>query len=172
MFCILALKEIKLVAAGKLFQTFAILCCKNSFWELYHNVRALIYKGVLVTLLSRETKKLLLTSNKPNSTLYVVIRSARRRHSSRLFKSSSDDLSEYDSVSKPGICFVNCLWTDSSLSIKPICVGDQMLDAYSSIAFLSCPLSLSRILTETIMCWTTFHFLMIFYSADCWQREI
>jgi len=38
MFCILALKEIKLVksvsAAGKLFQTFAILCGKNCFWEL------------------------------------------------------------------------------------------------------------------------------------------
>jgi len=59
----------------------------------------------------RKTKKLLglLTSNKPNITLYVVIRSARRRRSSRLSKSSGDNLSEYDSDSKPGIRFVNRL---------------------------------------------------------------
>ena len=134
MFWILALKEIKLVnsvsAAGKLFQTFAILCGKNCFWELLSQCPSIT---LLVTLLSRKTKKLLLTSNKPNITLYVVIRSARRRRSSRFSKSSSDDLSEYDSVSNPGIRSVNRLWTDSSLSIKPICVGDQMLDAYSSI---------------------------------------
>ena len=53
------------------------------------------------------------------------MRSARRRRSSRLSKSSSDNLSEYDSDSKPGIRFVNRLWTDSSLSIKPICVSRQ-----------------------------------------------
>jgi len=56
-----------------------------------------------------------------------MIRSACRR----LYKSNKDNLSEYESVSNPGIRFAYRLWTDSSLSIKPICVGDQILEAYS-----------------------------------------